>query len=272
MKTVLYYFTGTGNSLVIANDLARELDAPEPMPIAGCLEGVRTEAEVIGLVFPVYYLDMPELVKEFVEKLEIANASAYIFAVANCGGNAGNTLANLDRMLKRKGRRLAAGHVIKMPDNSVAYWTPSDEQKKDFETEKELVKTIAITVSRRETHNEIIRFKNMDVIHGKGLAWVLRSVIGINNKQCLKEKCNHCGLCVKICPVGNIDLRDGRVRWGSNCQECFACIHGCPYQAIRFGRLKLHPDKVYRHPEISLQQIAGQSKERFKTIPNTDKI
>ncbi|HEX2953896.1 MAG TPA: EFR1 family ferrodoxin, partial [Bacillota bacterium] len=96
MQTVLYYFTGTGNSLVIANDLARELNCPKPIPMAAFKENEQTEAEIIGLIFPVYFLDMPELVKEFLQRLQINKPSAYIFAVTNCGGDAGNTLVNLD--------------------------------------------------------------------------------------------------------------------------------------------------------------------------------
>ena len=55
MTTTIYYFTGTGNSLKIARDLAEKVDA-ELIPIAKVWqqETVIATTEKVGFVHPLY--------------------------------------------------------------------------------------------------------------------------------------------------------------------------------------------------------------------------
>ena len=50
----------------------------------------------------------------------------------------------------------------------------------------------------------------------------------------LREKCNGCGVCVKLCPSGAWSIEDGVAVWkGMNlCLECGACFNACPTEAI----------------------------------------
>ena len=53
------------------------------------------------------------------------------------------------------------------------------------------------------------------------------------------EKCISCGKCAQLCPLNNIQLVDGKPRWGSSCTQCMACICRCPQEAIEYGRLRI---------------------------------
>ena len=62
---MVFYFTGTGNSLYIAKQIEREpLSIPQIMQ-RECLEFT---AERIGIVAPVYGHEVPTMVKEFLRK------------------------------------------------------------------------------------------------------------------------------------------------------------------------------------------------------------
>lgn len=50
------------------------------------------------------------------------------------------------------------------------------------------------------------------------------------------EKCITCGKCVRVCPLNNIQLIDGKPAWGKNCTHCMACINYCPTAAIEYGK------------------------------------
>ncbi|MBS6504078.1 MAG: 4Fe-4S binding protein [Clostridium sp.] len=42
--------------------------------------------------------------------------------------------------------------------------------------------------------------------------------------------CISCGKCENVCPLGNIQLENGKPNWGSNCTHC------SPKEAIEYGR------------------------------------
>ncbi len=56
MKKVIYYFSGTGNSMRAAEVIAEELDHTEIISMRMDPHEVSAEnAEIIGFVFPVYH-------------------------------------------------------------------------------------------------------------------------------------------------------------------------------------------------------------------------
>ena len=73
MTTEIYYFTGTGNSLVVASGLSERLGG-DLIPVASCVghDAIRSRADVIGIVFPVYYGELPVIMKRFAGKLDLS--------------------------------------------------------------------------------------------------------------------------------------------------------------------------------------------------------
>ena len=89
--TIIYYFSATGNSLVVARAIAEKLGDTELVPM------VHQDAEKplpgtqrVGLVFPVYVFGLPLIVARFIKKLRIPN-DTYVFAVAAHGGMPSST-------------------------------------------------------------------------------------------------------------------------------------------------------------------------------------
>lgn len=50
------------------------------------------------------------------------------------------------------------------------------------------------------------------------------------------DECIGCGLCEKLCPLKNIQIKDHRPVWGKECTHCMACIAKCPKKAIEYER------------------------------------
>lgn len=62
----IYYFTGTGNSLQIANDLSTKLSECTTFKIAEYC-GERIEVDTLGIVFPVYNWGLPLIIFDFLK-------------------------------------------------------------------------------------------------------------------------------------------------------------------------------------------------------------
>ncbi len=112
MITEIYYFSGTGNSLAVAKGVAEKTEATL-IPIATQMneEVVRTDADVVGIVFPVYYAELPMIVEKFCMKLS-GMEGIHIFAICTYGGAAGSSLRSLKRLIRSRGGKLRRAMVF----------------------------------------------------------------------------------------------------------------------------------------------------------------
>ena len=91
MRIVIYYFTGTGNSLAAAKKIAAVLGDCEIVPIASLANtpgAIAPEAGQIGIVCPVYFSGLPAMVTALAKRLDTAPAG-YLFVVVTHGGGGG---------------------------------------------------------------------------------------------------------------------------------------------------------------------------------------
>ncbi len=48
-----------------------------------------------------------------------------------------------------------------------------------------------------------------------------------------RDECTGCGICIKTCPFGAIEMVDGKALIGDKCMLCGACVKACPVGAIK---------------------------------------
>jgi ferredoxin len=250
MKTIVYYFSGTGNSLHVARELARGLGDADLVAIPTALKTPgAVPADRIGIVFPVYAWGLPLIVAEFCRRLE-AKPSAYVFAVATCGGNAAGTLRQLRAALVARGLSLSAGYVLRMPGNyTPLYGAPSPKsQARLFAEVAQRLPAILETIrsGRPGPVDEGTWLGNLLLTRGiyrLGMPHLREA----DRKFQADSRCDGCGICRQVCPVDNIVLRDGRPAWQHRCEQCMACLQWCPKEAIQAGSLTVRRAR-YRHP------------------------
>ncbi len=257
MNTNIFYFTGTGNSLKVARDLAAELKDCTLTNLAKVINNnLDLSADSIGIIFPVYMFGMPLIIRQFIKKLKSASGDKYFFAIATCGGGAGSTLINAAKDFSAVGLKLNSGFIIKMPGNYTPLYgaIPVDKQNKMFLDEKKMIFSIAAAINRRESLGVQ---KDMPLVRGlfSLLYKVMSSKIpAMDASFWSDDKCNGCQVCSKVCPVLNIDMINGKPRWLHHCQQCFACLQWCPQEAVQYGKSTVGR-KRYRNPDIKLEEL-----------------
>jgi ferredoxin len=258
MKTNIYYFSGTGNSLAVARDLAKGLGDADLIPIPRVMHQheITDNAEAVGIVFPVHFSDMPRYVKEFVNKLSFPG-KPYIFGIATCGQKPGHSLFTLKSLLERKGTTLAAGFALVMPENYIApldLIEPASIQQQKNEDIKERIPALAAVITQRQ----ISAPEGTDSFVWRILAGIISmyvtSVIRIPDQIHATDACNRCGICERICPTNNITVTKEAVTWNGRCIQCYACVHWCPQGAIEIGDRTAGKPR-YHHPDIILKDM-----------------
>jgi ferredoxin len=257
MSTTIFYFTGTGNCLKVARDLAAELGDAEVISIAKAInKEIDLLTERIGIVYPVYMFGMPLIVKEFIGKLK-SGKDKYIFAVATYGGMAGSALGQTARQLTSQGMQLSAGFSVKMPGNYTPLYEaiPLEKQNKLFAEERQRIKAIAETVKEKRQ----VKIENGPFLLNLFFSGLLYNLFSpkiplMDRDFWADEKCTSCGTCAKVCPVNNIEIINGRPVWLHKCQQCMACLHWCPVEAIQYGK-KTSGRRRYRHPEVKVEDM-----------------
>jgi ferredoxin/flavodoxin len=258
MKNVIYYFSGTGNSLAVAKKIQESLDETELIHITSTLlDNIKPiEADRLGFVFPVYAWGPPGLVEEFVGKLQVKKAG-YVFAVATYGGAPINTLRRMEKLLRQRGIATDSAFSLKMPNNYIVGGkSPSEEQQRQViaKAGAKLTDMTQKIVTREKTPIPGIFFP-ATLMTSLGHPLFLNFAKKLDKKFVATDACTGCGICQNICPSANITLNETKKPvWQHHCEQCMACIQWCPAQAIEHGTSTQNKTR-YHHPEISRAEL-----------------
>ncbi len=247
---MVFYFTGTGNSLYIAKQIEKD---PVSIPRVIGREPLEFSADSIGVVAPVYGHEVPPMVKDFLKRGKFH--TDYFYMILTYGNRHGGAAELARQLCEECGISVHYINVVLMVDN----WLPSfdmEEQKKLDKKVEEQMESMCrdlkerrhwispVTEADRAAHREFLgRMSQMPEDAWQHLLQVTDACVG-------------CGICEKVCPSGSIHLENGRaVHVPGNCQTCLACAHACPQKAIGLTVPEKNPDARYRNEHIRLQEI-----------------
>lgn len=234
---MIFYFSGTGNSQLVAKQLASSTNDGLVF-INQCMkEGtVKRFHSDKSLVFvaPTYAWRLPKVVEQWIFNTNFeGNRNAYF--VLTCGGNPGNAAAYAKSLCKKKNLHFCGLAPIIMPENYLAMFpTPS---KMECQTILEQVKPNIAALAERIQKNKPfpeMTMKLKDKLQS-GPVNPLFYCFAVHDKGfTVSQSCISCNQCAKRCPLNNIKMVHGKPTWMGHCTHCMACIAGCPAKAIEY--------------------------------------
>ncbi len=230
---MIFYFSGTGNSQWVAEELAHKLSDRATPIMAAKSDYTPSAGEKIGFVFPIYAWDAPTCMYKFIEQLNV-QTNNYIYMVATCHSQAGGVDKVFKKALAKKGLTLNAAFSINMPNNYLlAPFVKTDSESKRNQLLSKAQNRLKEISAAVEAEKNVVSIKRGLSILSK-IAPLFRRFMNDKAFYVEKANCIQCGVCAKVCPMKNITLTPFP-EWNGNCAMCQACLHHCPKHAIQYG-------------------------------------
>ena len=246
---MVFFFSATGNTRWCAERLAeatqeRLTDMAEAVIEQRFAYDLQPE-ERLAFVFPVHGWQLPRLVVEFIQRLNIGQVKPrYVYAMCTAGDNIGLTMDILKQLLSERQLALHSTFSLIMPESYVGLPfmdvdTPLKEAEKIAQSASRLESWLPRIIACEEDIHEEVRGK-WPRLNTRVLGRFFHHHLISDKKFHLRhEDCKRCGRCVEVCPTHNMLQTDnGTPQWmhSERCLTCFACYHHCPTHAREFGR------------------------------------
>ncbi len=270
MKNVIYYFSGTGNSLYTAIKIAEKIGGAELINVRSNPEEVSAEnADVIGFVCPVYEWDVPGTFGDFVKKLDV-NSKAYIFMVTTYIAVIGKSFETINNLLSEKGAHLDYGRALRCVASQCIAYPPFPPEKIMIPYMENQMNKTGEEISRR-MHRD---FPHMSALTRRRFKKVMVPYLEIEKEYdkgfYTDDRCKECGVCAKVCPTRNVTIENGRPVWNHHCHGCNSCVAYCPTKAVQFKTPQAYKElgtivcrmlrlpenrKRYHHPMVKAKDL-----------------
>lgn len=243
MTIVAFYFSGTGNTKFVVEEMAKsfgKLDViMEPISIENYQESDLdkiSSADYVLFAYPVYGAMAPMIMWRFVREISDRLEDKKTMVVATQMMFSGDGGAYLARILRRCKAEIVSIEHFTMPSNlsdvRLFKTRNGDENKRLLEKTLQSIELYCLDSSKK------LLFKHGDGVGSILLGCVTRIPFSKFEKKLIKdvkfhkERCTLCGDCITLCPVQNLIMGEGQIDQKGDCTLCYRCVNQCPEKAI----------------------------------------
>lgn len=224
------YFTASGNSLYVAQRIGGKLlSIPQLMR----QEKIEIVDDAVGIVCPVYAVELPMMVLDFMKRADIR--TDYFFFIMTCGYGFDISLGHAEVAARARGWDLKYASGVKMVDNYLPMFDMQEEREKVLlkDVEGQIDRICADISERKELRMALTDevCKQMKWYHENHAPKIMKKATALG--YIVNDSCIRCGICAKVCPADNIVVtKESGVVFSDRCEVCYACAHNCPKNAI----------------------------------------
>lgn len=193
------------------------------------------EKAFLLLLYPVYALNAPKKVHEWIKSLDrVSCVQTSVVTVSGGGEISPNTASRVSviKKLEKKGFIVTYEQMLIMPSN---FGVTAGETLSRLLLEVLPKKVQTITGEIKSGTVRRTRPLFFDRIMSR-LGRIERlGARSFGKKIQVSNSCTGCGWCCEHCPSENITMENGKPVFGNECNFCLGCIYGCPFKALYAG-------------------------------------
>ena len=239
-KALIIYFTGTYNTRFLVQEFAKRLEKNEyNVNFTEVKEGTEVvqlnDYDLITISYPIYAFNIPSFFMKYLKKIKYLNNKKYLILKQSGEPLPLNNASSrkLIRIFRKNKITNYSEYHFLLPYN--IHFRFEDEFSRELLYSNEKLFDIVLEELKQGQNTQIKSniFYNLN-------AWML-SIQGIGGKinsflyKVDENKCIKCNKCVKICPVNNIYIKDGKIKFHHKCLMCMRCSMFCPKDAFSIG-------------------------------------
>lgn len=237
-KTVnIYVFSGTGNTLIVANKISEILNSISCNTTVFKMEAVESQNinldSTIGIGFTTAFWNTYPFVRNWINNLPNGNGTE-VFLFTTMGDSSCGMIAHIAKILEKKNYKIIGAKGFIMPNNFLLVRRENSNKKRIEKTLPKVEEYIKEIINdngyiRKPNIFSSIAFCVTSFITTK--LWNTKLAKKIMKFKINKNKCNGCGICASLCPLENIEIKD-IPHFKDKCIFCLRCVSYCPQQAM----------------------------------------
>lgn len=231
------YFSGTGNTRHCTEKLLGLLDEDSqtvPMETINAKEAIEAN-DLILLAYPIQYSNLPVIVRDFITQNAELWENKQVLCLATMGLFSGDGAGCGARLLKKYGAQVVGGLHLQMPDSICDVKLLKKSLEKNRATVQATDKKIELWAERikagKYPRDGLGVHSRLAGALGQRI-WFRRKTRAYSSDIKISAACVGCGTCVRLCPMGNLNVEGKTAVAGERCTMCYRCISACPAQAI----------------------------------------
>jgi len=239
MKTIICYYSGSGNTKLACEKIARDIEDVEFTLFNIVTDGI-PQLELFDIVGFACFTDfggIPLLMQNFIENLNPQNQYSFVFNTY--GFMSGKTLKNLEELVTSKGFKTIGGFSLHTPENfppmiargMANEQAPNNRELSNFNEFISMLKQSFDLIDKKME----VKVKGVSIGF---MGYLLPNYPRTKARQDMGDKfvdqtlCTQCGICQKGCPYDAIELKPHPSFDMDKCYGCWFCYNHCPSKAI----------------------------------------
>lgn len=246
------YFSGTGNTKYCLEKFT-SLYKPDaeivPLEDIHAAEKISHHQDII-FAYPVYYSNLPKIVRDFICGNSEAWNGKRIFIIATMGLFSGDGTGISARLFKKYGAQIWGGLHLKMPDCICDVKTlkrSSIKNEQIIAKAEERINLATCNLKNGSPPEDGLGF----LCHIAGLLgqrlWFFSKTQEYSDKIHIDTNtCSICGKCIAVCPMKNLSLSQNKIISDGKCTLCYRCVNQCSKKAITIlGKQVVSQHSIY---------------------------